>query len=218
MSAKTGLGGKTKTKPLTPQTDNFIESIRDIGGAGLKSLKEDLLAPAPKDLLDQLFGGIQKYQTKVQKELHPGQSIEIDSMLREQQDENRVLKLKLAREQQVRQEDEIVVEQKSQNLKLELSALSQEVNKLAKVTRGLARETQIAAMQAPANPGVYHLVFFEKLREFIQSFRKKIENASLWLQSSNKRAAKKRTFWGQVSKSGSKRLLSPEDYSQRSAG
>lgn len=218
MSAKTGLGGKTKTKLATPQTDNFIESIRDIGGAGLRSLKEDLLAPAPKDLLDQLFGGIQKYQTKVQKELQPGQSIEIDSMLKEQRDENRVLKLKLAREQQVRQEEEVVVEEKSQNLKLELSALGQEVNKLAKVTQGLARETQIAAMQAPANPGVYHLIFFEKLREFIQSFRKKIENASLWLQSSNKRAAKKRTFWGQVSKSGSKRLLSPEDSSQRSAG
>ena len=74
-------------------------------------------------------------------------------------------------------------------------------------------------MQAPANPGVYHIVFFEKLLDFIKTFRRKIENADVWLQSSNKRAEKK-NFWGTFTskKGGTKFLLSQEHYVARSTG
>ena len=51
----------------------------------------------------------------------------------------------------------------SNELKLELHVLMQELSKLASVTPKLAQEVQIAAFQAPVNPGIYHLVFFEKL-------------------------------------------------------
>lgn len=220
MSAKgqTSQGSTKQGRPKSlPRTDNLLESLRDIGSTGFQSAKKDLLEGIPQDIFAQLFGP-EKPQRKAQGELKPGQSLEIDTMLREEREENKVLRLRLAREQQIRQEDESLVEQKTQNLKLELSALTQEVQKLAKATNELAQETKIAALQAPANPGVYHINFFERLRSFIASFRKKIENASLWIKSHNQRAAKKHTFWGQVSKAGSKRLLSPEDYLQRSAG
>lgn len=222
MSSKgqTGqTGPKTsQQKRPSPRTDNFLESLRDIGNSSLGSLKKDFVQGIPEDIFGQIFGLPEKPQRNVRQDLRPGQSLEIDTMLREEREENKVLRQKLAREQQLRQDDQSTVEQKTRDLKLELQALTQEVGQLAKTTQGLARETQIAVIYAPANPGIYHVVFFEKLREFISSFRKKIENASLWLQSYNKRSAKKHTFWGQVGKSGSKRLLSPEDYLQRSAG
>ena len=83
---------------------------------------------------------------------------------------------------------------------------------------GIEGIIKIATLQATVEPGVYHIIFFEKLLSFIKSFRKKISQANLWIQSANKKAAKRRTFWGQVAKSGTQRLLSSEDYSQRSAG
>ncbi len=222
MSAKgqSNRGGlKTgQQKGPTPRTDNLLESLRDIGDSGFQSVKKDIFEGIPQDIFGQIFGQTEKPQRKIQSDIKPGQSIEIDAMLSQEREENKILRQRLAYEERIRQEDNSVIEQKTQSLKLELSALTQEVQNLAKTTQALAQETKIAAIQAPANPGVYHINFFERLRLFITSFRKKIENATLWLQSHNQRAAKKHSFWGQVSKAGSKRLLSPEDYLQRSAG
>ncbi len=212
-----GQGTKKVRAVPAPRTDNLLESLRDIGGSGLDSVKDHVFQGIPKDFTSQLFG-FERPPAKASGEIAPGQSLDIDAVLEGQKAENQVLRARLAQEQSLREQEKTLFAQKSQDLKMELGALVQEVTSLAKTTQGLARETQIATIQAPANPGVYHVIFFEKLREFIRSFRKKIENASLWLQSYNQRAQKRRTFWGQVGQSGSKRLLSPEDYSQRSAG
>lgn len=212
-----GQGTKKARSVPTPKTDSFLESLRDIGGSGLDSVKRDVFQGIPNDFARQIFG-FEKPPTKANGEIARGQSLDIDAVLEGQKAENQVLRARLAQEQSLREQERVLFAQKSQDLKMELGALVQEVGSLAKTTQGLSREVQIATFQAPANPGVYHVIFFEKLREFIQSFRKKIENASLWLQSYNQRAQKRRTFWGQVGQSGSKRLLSPEDYLQRSAG
>lgn len=148
----------------------------------------------------------------------PGQTLKMEQALIEEREENKVLRAKLAQEQQLRQEEKSLMANKGQQLRVELHALVSEVGQLAKTTDGLSQKVEIAVEQAPANPGIYHIVFFQKLRTFIASFRKKIQNASLWMESYNGRAAKKKGYWGQVQKSGAKRLLSPEDYNQRSAG
>lgn len=208
--------GRQSKKP-TPSSDSILESLRNIGGDTASSVKKDVFEGISKDFFSQMFGYEQKPQ-KASGDLVPGQSIEIEKVLEEQKEENKVLRQQLAHEQSLRKQEQTLVARQSQELKLQIQALTGEVTQLAVTTQGLARETQIAAIQAPANPGVYHVTFFEKLRTFIVSFRRKIENASLWMQSYNSRSAKKKTFWGQVSKSGAKRLLSNEDYLQRSAG
>ena len=108
-------------------------------------------------------------------------------------------------------------ERKSNELKLQLKAIMEEVLALAATTSNLDEETKIAALQAPVNPGVYHVIFFEKLLEFIKSFRRKIEDASVWLSAVNKRAQKK-NYWTMYKKKGSSFLLAPDHYLQRSAG
>ncbi|OGY12438.1 MAG: hypothetical protein A3F61_01310 [Candidatus Blackburnbacteria bacterium RIFCSPHIGHO2_12_FULL_41_13b] len=206
-----------KSRTKTPASDSILEALRDIGGSATSSVKKDIFEGIPQDFFNQAFG-YERKQQKASGDLVPGQSIEFDQVLEEQKEENKVLRSQLSYEQSLRHQEQTLVSRQSQELKVQIQALAGEVTQLAKTTQGLARETQIAAMQAPANPGVYHVNFFEKLRSYIVSFRRKIENASLWMQSYNTRSAKKKGFWGQVGRSGAKRLLSSEDYLQRSAG
>ena len=72
-------------------------------------------------------------------------------------------------------------------------------------------------MQAPVEPGVYHVIFFEKLLEFVKSFRKKIEDAAVWLHATNSRAEKK-NYWSRYKKHGGKFLLAADHYLTSSAG
>lgn len=218
VQKKSGLASnKAGSTKKFPRTDNFLESLRDIGGATGQTVKKDVLQGIPEDFMRQLFN-IEKAPVRAHGDILPGQSVQLEQALNEERAENKILRSKLVQQQRLQEGESTLIAESGQKLKVELHALTQEVTSLAKTTQGLSKKIEIAAMQAPSNPGVYHLVFFEKLRNFIASFRKKIENASLWLQASNSRAAKRRTFWGQVGQSGSKRLLSPEDYLQRSAG
>lgn len=213
-----GQGTSKKAKqPAAQNRDNLLEGLRGIGASGLTSLKKDIGQGIPEEFFRQMLG-IEKPRARASGDIKPGQSIELSAAIEEQKEENKVLRMKLAQEQRLRSEDKNLFTQRTQELKMELHALSQETLKLAQSTQGLSQEVEVAAMQAPANPGVYHVNFFEQLRNFIASFRKDIENTSLWIRALNTRSAKRQTFWGQVGQSGSKRLLSPEDYLQRSAG
>src|SRR4030043_501414 len=60
-------------------------------------------------------------------------------------------------------------------------------------------------------------ISFEKLLEFVKSFRKKIEESSVWLHATNKRA-EKQNYWSKFKKHGGKFLLSADHYLTRSAG
>lgn len=197
-------------------SDSILEALRGIGGDGASQLKNEA-SEISKRFFDQMLGW-EKPAPKASGGLSPGQSIEINQVLREQTEENKQLRSRLAYEQSLRAQESQLASRDTQEVKLQVQALSSEIGQLAQSTNSLAKETKIAAMQAPVTPGVYHITFFESLRSYIVSFRKKIENASLWLQASNQRSAKKKGFWGQVGKSGAKRLLSSEDYAQRSAG
>lgn len=195
---------------------NIIENFRDLGKSTAGALGTDLLKPVGEDFMRELLGF--KTTKKFSGEISPGETLEMKNVLSGKEEENKKLKKQLFAEKSLREEIERAANQKAQDLNLQLSAITQEVAALSKNTQGLTREVEIASIQAPVNPGVYHLIFFEKLLEFIKSFRKKIEDATVWLTAYNRRSAKKRGFWGQVKMSGAKRLLSSEDNLQRSAG
>lgn len=194
---------------------NVLESLKDIGASTAKTIKADLLERSSKDILEQIFGG--RPQKKYSGEISVGESLELDEVFTGEYDEKKKLQAQLVLERRLREEEKILVEKKGRDLKLQLHAITQEVIALAQSTQDLGQEIEIAAVQAPANPGIYHIVFFEKLLGFIRNFRKKIESAGVWLHASNKRA-EKRNFWGLYKKHGSKFLLSPDHYLQRSAG
>lgn len=194
---------------------NVLESLKDIGTSTVKTIKTDILEGAQQDILDQIFGA--RSQKKYSGEISVGESLELEEVFTGKYDERKKLEEQITLERRLRDEEKILIEKKGRELKLQLHAITQEIVALAQSTQELGDEVEIAAMQAPTNPGVYHLVFFEKLLDFIKSFRKKIESAGVWLHASNKRA-EKRSFWGLYKKHGSKFLLSPDHYLQRSAG
>ena len=201
-----------KTPGTKPQV---LESLRDLTGDALDSLGKDVALGTPQEFLRQMLGLPEK---RVTGDLVPGETLEMNEAMSGKLAEKRRLEGQLRQERSLRQEEQLRSAKKQQELKLQLTALTSEVTKLAQTTSGLSHEVQIAAMQAPVEPGTYHVIFFEKLLEFIHSFRKKIDNASVWLSAYNTRAKRRaHTFWAQVGISGAKRMLSPEDYLQRSA-
>ncbi len=194
---------------------NPLEALKDIGSSAKKSLKEDLIEKTPGDFMDQLFGPRpQNYSG----EIIAGESIEIRDVLSGQHEEKQLLKKQLRFERVLRQEEQSTIDKKTNELRLQLKAIQEEVLVLVQTTQDLGEETKLAAMQAPIEPGVYHVIFFEKLLEFIKSFRKKVEEASVWLHATNKRAAKKNAWGARYKKHGAKYLLSGEHYLTRSAG
>jgi len=183
---------------------NVLESFKDIGSGVSRDLPDQILARP-------------RLVTKASGEIRPGESLELNDLLSGQYQENLRLKKQITLERRLLQEEKTISAQKSNELKVRLQALMQEVLALAKSTQNLGERVEVATMQAPAQPGIYHLVFFEKLLEFIRNFRKNIEDASVWLHTFNKRAEKK-NFWAIYKKHGSSFLLSGEHYLTRSAG
>ncbi|OGM76090.1 hypothetical protein A2210_02130 [Candidatus Woesebacteria bacterium RIFOXYA1_FULL_40_18] len=193
---------------------NVLESLKDISGGTVKSLKSDLFEKTGGEFFSQLFGPREK---KYSGDIIPGETLEFSDVFSGKQEENKKLKGQIALERQLVQEEKSRIDKKSNELKLQLHAIMQEVLALAQTTQNIGQEVEIASIQAPVNPGVYHVIFFEKLLEFIKSFRRKIEDAGVWLHASNEKALKK-NYWGLYKKHGSKFLLSPDHYLQRSAG
>ncbi len=193
---------------------NVLESIKDLGSSTGQALKKDFFTQTSEQFLKEMFGGEKK---PLSGDLTPGVSLEIADLFSGKSKENEKLKAQLSTERNLHEEEKNLIKEKSDQLKLQLHALMQEVLALAKTTQNLGEQVEVASIQAPANPGVYHIVFFEKVLEFLKSFRQKIENAGLWLAASNKRAEKK-NYWSMYKKKGSSFLLAPDHYLQRSAG
>ncbi len=191
---------KTKNQKTVRRT-NVLETLRDIGS---------------NNVLEQVFGQYPK-ENKYSAEINPGESLEFKELFSGRHEEALKLKRQMFLERKLTEEEKAISAQKTNELRVQLQALMQELLTLAQSTQGLGKEVEVAAMQAPAQPGIYHLIFFEKLLDFVRSFRKKIDNASVWLQSSNKRAEKK-NYWAMYKKKGSSFLLSPDHYLSRSAG
>ena len=205
------MDSKPKKNAKNIRHQNVLESLKDIGEDAAGTLKKDVLRG--QDLLDQILGSAHSYSG----EISAGESVEMSEVLTGQREENERLKKQVSNERKIREEEKILTEKKSNELRVQLQAIMKEVQSLADTTQGLADEVQVATLQAPVEPGIYHVIFFEKLLEFIKSFRAKVEDASVWLHATNKRAAKK-NYWSKYKKHGGKFLLSADHYLSRSAG
>ncbi len=193
---------------------NPLELLRDAG----QQAKQDLLEPMPAEIIKQVFGRELRAKKNFSGEIMPGQSVELKRVYSGEASEDDKLKKMYLLERRLRQEDETLVARRTAELRVQIKAIHEEIQKAAKATIALAEEVKIASFQAPASESVYELYFLERIFEFIKSYRKKIEKASVWLASANKRAAKKNMWGANYKKHGAKYLLSGEHYLQRSAG
>jgi len=204
---------KKKVQALRTK-QNVLESLKDLG-TDATSQATDLLKSTSEDFFRELVG--MKTQVKRSGEIGAGESIQVSEVLSGKEEENKKLRAQISLERQLSADEKRLSQDKSNELKVQLQALMGEVAKVSVSTQALAEQTKIAMIEAPAQPGIYHIIFFQKVLEFLVSFRKKIDEASTWLSASNKRAEKK-NYWSMYKKKGSSFLLSPDHYLQRSAG
>lgn len=205
---------KGQSKNKGQNASNIIEAFKDLGSSTATSLNQDLLAKLPGNFMEQLFG---PQPTGLSGELVPGSHVEFNSKSKEKSIEENKLKIQMSLERNLYHEERMLIQRRTNELRMQLKSLTEEVVLLAKSTQNLSSEVQIASMQATAEPGIYHLFFFENIINFIRSFRSKIDDATLWMGATNKRAEKK-NYWAKYKKHGSKFLLSADHYLTRSAG
>lgn len=110
------------------------------------------------------------------------------------------------------------LQQEEAQSKQQISAIREEIAKLAKSVGSFMQEVEIATMQIPTKPGKYHTNFYSHLRTVIISLKQKVESSRSWLAASKGRSQKQSYYWGQVKNSGSKFMLSSERYMVTSTG
>ncbi len=192
-----------------------MEALKDLGGGAVKTLGNDVLKETGAEFMRQLLG--LKAQTKFSGNLEKGQSFEPSKAMSGEYKEQEKLAKQVRFERHILEEQKAEVEKKNGELKLQLHAISMEIQKVAASTPQLAKEVKIAELTSSKDPGIYHLVFLQKILEALRDFKKNIDSASVWLSSVNKRTNKK-NFWNQYKVQKGQALLNPETYSQRSAG
>lgn len=207
------MNNKTQNNKKTPIA-NPLELLRDAGDG----IKKDLLSPMPSEIARQIFGRAPRADRKFSGEILPGEAVEMREVYSGKASADERLQKMYLLERRLRQEDQVLVERRTNELRVQIKAIHEEVIKAAQVTTQLSREVEIAAFQAPSSTSIYELYFLEKIFDYIKSFRKKIQNASVWLASMNRRAGKKNMWGANYKKHGAKYLLSGEHYLQRSAG
>jgi len=203
-----------KTKPSVVRR-NVVESLKDIGN-DFGNQGADLLKSTSEDFFRELIG-MNLPKVKRSGEMVPGESLQMSEVLSGKEEENKKLRAQISLERNLSSDEKRLSQEKMHELRVQLQSITVEIGKLAASTGNLATQTEIAMVEVPVNPGVYHVIFFEKVLKFLQSFRQKIDQASTWLEGTNKRAEKK-NYWSMYKKKGSSFLLSPDHYLSRSAG
>lgn len=209
------MADQKKKSQTTITRQNVLESLKDLGGNATVQTK-DLLKNTSEDFFRELLG-FPRTNVKRSGELTAGETLQVGDVLSGKEEENKKLRSQASFERRLLNEEVKVSREKSSELRVQLQAIMQEVQKVAASTQNLAEAAQASMISAPVEPGIYHIRFFESLLEFLQSFRKRIDLSVTWLQSANKRAEKK-NYWNTYKKKGSSFLLSPDHYLQRSAG
>ncbi|EKE06280.1 MAG: hypothetical protein ACD_19C00021G0012 [uncultured bacterium] len=198
------------------KSKNVLEAINEIGSQVVTTAKNEVKATSD-EFFRQLLGQQKLQQEKRSGEVPMGQSLQMNEVMSGQEEKNKRLQEQIFFERRLFSEEKQATGEKLNELRLRLQAIQTEATKMVATTASLSQEIKIAVMQGAANVSEYQINFYEDIISLIIAFRKKIDNAVVWMQSTNKRAEKK-NFWAQYKKKGSSFLLSGETYSQRSAG
>lgn len=197
---------------------NALEALKDLGSNTAKTFGDEI-KQSQKDILKQLFGSTKTYNKPrhYSGEISQGDPLSIDDVLSGKKEADDKAQKQLTFEKTLIQEEKMLVEKKGRELRIKLQEIMFELKSISQSLTTLDEQTKMAIIEAPSSPGNYHIFFFEKILEYLKGFRKKIENANLWMIAANKRS-QKRNYWSMYKKHGGSFLLSGEHYSQRSAG
>ncbi|MEK7532811.1 MAG: DUF5660 family protein [Patescibacteria group bacterium] len=196
------LQSSTKKKQTHHKNDNVLEALGSVPtSVGTNTVAE--FSKIGSDIVSSLLGGMPK-----SGELQPNQAIEFGGPAPEPEAPQ-----PMRVEAQHRPNASVIEMETRQQLEM----IRAELKSLMASLKNLNKEVQNAVTQEVVNPGVYHVNFYEQLRNFIKVLRQQIEDSGAWLASFNTRK-KKMGYWGMYKKHGTTFGLSNERSLATSAG
>lgn len=198
------------------KTKNVLEAINEIGSSVVNTAKDETKAVSD-EFFRQLLGQQKKSQEKKSSVLSAGSAMNMSEVISGKDEKNKKLQDQIFFERRLHNEEKSETQKKLQELRLRLQAIQTEASKMIATTASLSQEVRNAVLGNVVDPSEYQINFFEDIIKLISDFRKKIDGAVVWMQGQSKRSEKK-NYWSQYKKKGASFLLSPDHYSQRSAG
>lgn len=193
---------KTKKQPQKISA-SFFEQVRDLSGGVGKSFKKDLVQEGIKDAVGQLLGK--------KGELKPGEEINLEKERKE---------IRRPPYFEVKRKETVLFLASEEQLMREVEEARKELKQAIKELEKLGREVKEAEKEVdrmPVKPGIYHLTFFERLKQIIKFFRERIEESRSWLALMTSKK-KKKGYWVLYKKHGTKFGLSAERVVATQAG
>lgn len=183
--------GQAKSSPAAG--DSFLEALRGLAHAGKNFPAQggEMKAGQPLD-----FASFQEQQQRLEQQKWTFQQDYLN----------------------LRKREEIIWTKQEQEVKLQVQAVLNELKQIAASTKTLTEEVEVAAMQVPVEAGVYHVNFFERLRQVLIELRKRVEESATWLAAFNQKSKKRNYYWAQFKKSGTKYTLSADRYMATQVG
>jgi len=212
MAATYSKSSKGGRRNQVQSTENFLEALRSLGTNTVSEFKSQTKKVITQDIPES-FG------LSASGQLGPNETISIkDLQAAEESGKNRAESEFSQRLYQMNEAQRARLRKEEAQAKQQVTQIREEIMKLAKTMGDFAQEVQIATMQAPANPGVYHEHFYSHLKMVISILRARVESSKNWLAATNGRAKKQGFYWSQVGNSGTKYMLSSERYMVTSTG
>lgn len=204
---------KSTTKPTV--NNSFVESMRDMGGSVVKSIKNDVVKGTAQSIFDQLLGSAQSGKAPDMTQNGPDLGAFIAE--REQQAAEQAKMQERAFHVHKAQETKVLFSHADESLRKEINGVRQELQMLVASMGKVEEQIEQAMMDNIVDGGLYHLNYFQKLKTWIKFMRKSLQDGSAWLEMSSGRKSKG-YFWTQEAKSGNKYSQSSERNVQMGAG
>lgn len=213
------LNVKPSAKPATKANTNnsFAESMRDMGGSVVKSLKNDVVKGTAQSIFDQLLGSAKTGHVPTTPDQAIGPNLEQYIQEREEAAKAEGAAEAKTFKNPLHKESQVLFNLADERLKEEINGVRQELAMLVKTMGQVEKQVELAMIENIVDGGIYHLNYFQKLKTWIKFMHKSMEDASAWLQMSSGRKPKG-YFWTQEAKSGSKYSMSQERNVQMGAG
>lgn len=206
--SNTNRSGRQKVQ----SPENFLEALRGLGKSTVSEAKSQARKAVVSDIPESFGFG-------PSGTLKPNESLTVNDLQNAQDKGYREAESDYSRQLfQMREREHAHLKQQESAAKQQIISIQQEIRSLAKSLGDFAQEVQVATIQTPVNPGIYHKNFYTHLRSVISLLRQKVESSKNWLAATNSRAQKKGFYWSQVGKSGTKFMLSSERYMVTSTG
>lgn len=185
----------------------------------LEVFRDELINPMPNDAFEQIFGRLNKTpSTPRSGEIQAGEKVGMNEILSGEREEVEKYQKMLTRERAIRQEERMYVDQRTNELRIEIQTLIVEMQSVAENAPKLSKEIELAILNADEDDAsVYNKNFFIALLKDMKDKVKDIKNSFHWLEAFNSRSKRKNVWGSRVEKHGGKYLLSGEHAVSRSA-